>query len=87
MKIKCFNKQKHELWIHAFKDTVPNRICHSINGGSLEITITVPLNRFWKVQYHKQNVKISLNSFKTDVLEIFNAAHAAVATNHKITIF
>ena len=40
-------KQKHEYLSHksdnAFKGTVVYRVLPSLNGGSLEITLTVPL--------------------------------------------
>ena len=48
MKINCFKKQNHLIytwWDKVFKGTVVNRTWFSMHWGSLEITLTVPLNK------------------------------------------
>ena len=49
MKMNSLKKQKNAYLIHtwsdeAFKGTVVNRTMSSLHGGSLEITLTVPIN-------------------------------------------
>ena len=79
---KHFKKHKNRNLIHtwsdkAFKDTVLNRVFPSVHGGSLRITLTVPLSTYL-IDYkgiirELQNSfeSSNVNSEKTDSVTIY----------------